>query len=67
MGREIGRVVDEMEQEAAMMRSEVPVKKMLKKCVYLLPSGRMMTVILDDEVGSIPAMAWLPGLDRIGC
>jgi len=67
MGREIARGVNEMEHETAMRCSEVPVKRVARKCVYLLPSGRKMTVILDDEAGQIPAVAWLPGTDRIGC
>ena len=66
MGKEIARDADEMEQEAAVRRAEVHVKKIIRKCVYSLPSGRKMTVILDDEAESIPAMAWLPGIDRIG-
>jgi hypothetical protein len=67
MGRGIARDVDEMEHETAMRCSEVPVKKAARKCVYLLPSGRKMTVILDDEARPIPAVAWLPGTNRIGC
>jgi len=66
MGKEIARDADEMKQEAAVRRAEVHVKKTIRKCVYSLPSGRKMTVILDDEAESIPAMAWLPGIDQIG-
>lgn len=66
MGKEITRDTEEKEQEAAMRRAEVHVKKIIRKCVYPLPSGRKMTVILDDEAESIPAMARLPGIDRIG-
>ncbi len=57
MGKEIAWDTDEMEQEAAMRRAEVLVKKTIRKCVYSLPSGRKITVILDDEAESIPAMA----------
>jgi len=57
MGKEIARDADEMKQEAAMQRAEVHGKKIIRKCVYLLPSGRKMTVILDDEAELIPAMA----------
>ena len=51
---------DEREQEAAMKRAEANVKKILKKCVYLLPSGRKMTVILDNGAASIPVMPCCP-------
>ena len=60
MGREITRDADEREQEAAIRRSEVHLNKIVRKCVYSLPSGRKMTVILDDEAGPIPAMACCP-------
>ena len=66
MGKEIAWDADEMEPEGAMRRAEVQVKKILRKCVYSLPSGRKMTVILDDEAELIPAMAGLPGIDQIG-
>jgi hypothetical protein len=66
VGREIAWDVDEMEPEAAMRRAEVHIKKIARKCVYSLPSGRKMTVILDDESESIPAMAYLPRIDEIG-
>ena len=66
MGKEIAWDADEMEQAAALRRAEVQVKKILRKCVYSLPSGRKMTVILDDEAELIPARAWLPGIDQIG-
>ncbi len=66
MDNEIARDADETEPEAAMRRAEVHVRKIIRKCVYSLPSGRKVTVILDDEAESIPAMAWLPGIDQIG-
>ena len=66
MGKEIAWDADEMEPEAAMRRAEVHVRKIIRKCVYSLPSGRKVTVILDNEAELIPAMAWLPGIDRIG-
>ena len=65
MGKEIAWDVDEMEQEAAIRRAEVHVKKIVRKCVYSLPSGRKMTAISDHEAGSTPATAWLPTIDRI--
>ena len=66
MSKEITRDADEIEQEAAVRRAEVHVKKIIRKCVYSLPSGRKMTVILDDDAEAIPAMARLPGIDQIG-
>ena len=57
MGKDIAWHVDEMEQEATITRSEVNVKKMVRKFVYSLPSGRRMTVILDDEGELTPEMA----------
>ena len=60
MGKEIIGDRDETEQETAMKRAGVNVKKILKKCVYLLPSGRKMTVILDDGAVSVPAMPCCP-------
>jgi len=66
MDKEIARDADAMEPEAAMRRAEVHVRKIIRKCVYSLPSGRKVTVILDNEAELIPAMAWLPGIDRIG-
>jgi len=56
MGKKIARDVDEMEQEAPMRCAEAHVDKIVRKCVYLLPSGRKMTVILDGEAEPIPAM-----------
>jgi hypothetical protein len=50
----IQEVVGEMEQGSALRRAEVTVRKMLKKYVYILPSGRKMTVILDDEGELMP-------------
>lgn len=58
MGKKIARDVDEMEQEAPMRRAEAHVDKIVRKCVYLLPSGRKMTVILDGEAEPTPAMAY---------
>jgi len=60
MGKEIDWDADEMRQGAANRRTEVHLNKIVRKCVYSLPSGRKMTVILDDEAGSIPAMACCP-------
>ena len=56
MSKEIARDVDEMEQEAPMRCAEAHVTKIVRKCVYSLPSGRKMTVILDGEAETTPAM-----------
>jgi hypothetical protein len=65
MGKEIACDADEMEQEAAMRCAEVHVKKLIRKYVYALPSGRKLTVILDDEAESIPAMGLALGIVQI--
>jgi len=49
MGAEIAWAVAEKEEESTLKRAEVSVRKMLKKYVYTLPSGRRMIVVLDDE------------------
>ena len=56
MGKEIAWAVDEVEGEAAKRRAEVHVKKIVKKRVYELPSGRKLTVIWEDEAELAPAM-----------
>jgi hypothetical protein len=67
MGQEIYRDVDEMEHEPPMRRAEAHVNKIVRRLVYSLPSGRKMTVILDDEGELKPgAMAWLHRIDQIG-
>jgi hypothetical protein len=58
MGKEIDWDVYETEQEAPMRRAEAHVNKIVRKFVYLLPSGRKMTVILDGEAETTPAMAY---------
>ena len=57
MGAEIAWAVEEKEQESTLRRAEVSVRKMLKKYVYILPSGRKMTVVLDDEAELTPVAA----------
>ena len=51
MDNKIGRDVDEIGQEAPMRRTSGHVTTLLKKCVYSLPSGRKLTVILDAGAG----------------
>jgi|GEM_PF-5738840 len=58
MDKKIARDVDEMERETPMRRAKAHVDKIVRKCVYLLPSGRKMTVILDGEAEPTPAMAY---------
>jgi hypothetical protein len=58
MDKKIARDVDEMQQEAPMRCAEAHVTKIVRKCVYSLPSGRKMTVILDGEAEPTPAMAY---------
>lgn len=58
MNKEIAWDVDEMEHEAPMRHAEAHVDKIVRKFVYSLPSGRKMTVILDDEGELTPAMAY---------
>jgi hypothetical protein len=57
MDAEIAWAVEEKEQGSALRRAEVSVRKMLKKYVYMLPSGRKMTVVLDDEGDLTPVAA----------
>ncbi|HUV51465.1 MAG TPA: hypothetical protein VMW64_00135 [Dehalococcoidia bacterium] len=57
MGAEIAWAVEEKEQESTLRRDEVSVRKMVKKYVYSLPSGRKMTVVLDDEAELTPVAA----------
>lgn len=66
MSKEIARDLDEMEQEAPMRHAGANVTKILRKCVYSLPSGRKMTVILDDEGELTPAMAYSQQEERSG-
>jgi hypothetical protein len=62
MDKEIASDVEEMEQEAPqeapMRHAQAHVDKIVRKCVYSLPSGRKMTVILDIEAESTPAMIY---------
>jgi hypothetical protein len=53
----VEEAVEEKEQGSALRRAEVSVRKMLKKYVYMLPSGRKMTVVLDDEGELTPVAA----------
>lgn len=57
MGAEIAWAVEEKEQETTIGRAEVSARKMPKKYVYSLPSGRKMTIVLDDEAELQPAAA----------
>lgn len=57
MGAEIAWAVGEREEESTLRRAEISVRKMLKKYVYTLPSGRRMTVVMDDEYELTPVAA----------
>lgn len=57
MGAEIAWAVEEKEEESTLRRAGVSARKMLKKYVYTLPSGRKMTVILDNESELMPVAA----------
>lgn len=57
MDAEIAWAVEEKEEESTLRRAEVSVRKMLKKYVYSLPSGRRVTVVLDNESELTPVAA----------
>lgn len=57
MGTETAWAIDEKEPDSPVKRAGITVRKTLRKYVYLLPSGRKMTVILDDEPEPKPAIA----------
>jgi hypothetical protein len=57
MGAEIACAVEEKEEESTLRRAEISVRNMLRKYVYTLPSGRKMTVVLDDESELTPVAA----------
>jgi hypothetical protein len=57
MGAEIAWAVEEREEESTLKRAEISVRKMTKKYVYTLPSGRRMIVVLDDESELTPVAA----------
>jgi len=58
MDKEIASDINKVEQEAAIRGAEVHIKKIVKKCVHSLPSGRKMTVIgRRDQVDTCDGLA----------
>jgi len=57
MGAEIAWAVEERGEESTLKRAEISVRKMLRKYVYILPSGRRMIVVMDDEAELAPVAA----------
>jgi len=53
----VEEAVEEKEQGSVFRRAEVSARKMLRKYVYSLPSGRKLTVVVDDEAELTPVAA----------